>query len=53
MVMEKNAGNIMTTIQAGDFSLNINFSSEKAAVLKLLPGKKIILMFRSRDIEWR
>jgi tungstate transport system ATP-binding protein len=53
MVMEKNAGNIMTTIQAGDFSLDINFSSEKAAVLKLLPGKKIILMFRSRDIEWR
>ncbi|MCP4717898.1 MAG: energy-coupling factor ABC transporter ATP-binding protein [Desulfobacteraceae bacterium] len=53
MLMEKSCGHIMTTIQAKDFSLNLSFSPDQAEALKLLPGKKIILMFRSQDIEWR
>ncbi|MCP3943083.1 MAG: energy-coupling factor ABC transporter ATP-binding protein [Desulfobacteraceae bacterium] len=53
MVMEKNAELIMTTIQAKDFFIDISLSPDQAENLKLLPGKKIILMFSSRDIEWR
>jgi tungstate transport system ATP-binding protein len=53
MLMEKNSHHIMTTLQAKDFSLNISFSPDQATALKLLPGKRLILMFHSRDIEWR
>jgi len=53
MLMEKNSHHIMTTFQAKNFSLNIRFSPDQAAALKLLPGKRLILMFHSRDIEWR
>jgi tungstate transport system ATP-binding protein len=53
MLIEKNSGNIMTTLHAKDFSLDISLPPDQAQALKLLPGKKIILMFRSRDIEWR
>jgi len=53
MLIEKSSGEIMTTIHASDFSLNISFSQSQAGALKLLPGKKIILMFHSRDIDWR
>jgi tungstate transport system ATP-binding protein len=53
MLLEKNCGHIMTSIQVGDFSLNLSFSPDRAAELGLQPGKKIIFMFRSKDIEWR
>ena len=53
MLMEKSTQNIMTTFQAKNFSLNISFSPNQAAALNLLPGKQRILMFHSRDIEWR
>lgn len=53
MLLEKSSNHIMTTIQVGDFPLNLSFSPGKAAELGLQPGKKIILMFRSKDIEWR
>lgn len=53
MLMEKSSHHIMTTLQAKDFSLNIRFSPDQATALNLLPGKRLILMFHSRDIEWR
>ncbi len=53
MLIEKSCNHIMTTVHAGDLSLNISFPPDQAERLKLLPGKKIILMFRSQDIEWR
>lgn len=53
MLMEKSAHHIMVTLQAKDFSLNIGFSPDRAAALNLLPGKRLILRFHSRDIEWR
>jgi tungstate transport system ATP-binding protein len=53
MLMEKNSGHIMTTLAADNFSLNLSFSPDQANALKLLPGKHLILMFHSRDIEWR
>ena len=53
MLMEKNSGHIMTTLAADNFSLNLSFSPDQAEALKLLPGKRLILMFHSRDIEWR
>ncbi len=53
MLMEKNSGHIMTTLAADNFSLNLSFSPDQANALKLLPGKRLILMFHSRDIEWR
>jgi tungstate transport system ATP-binding protein len=53
MLMEKSSGHILTTLHARDFSLNISFSPDQASALKLLPGKRLILMFHTRDIEWR
>lgn len=53
MLMEKSSGHIMVTLHASDFSLNVSFSPDRAAALNLLPGKRLILMFHSRDIEWR
>ena len=53
MLMEKSTGQIMATLHAGDFSLDISFPRDQAEALNLLPGKKLILMFLSRDIEWR
>ncbi len=53
MLIEKNSGHIMVTVHARDFSLNISFSPGQAAGLKLLPGKRLILMFHTQDIEWR
>jgi tungstate transport system ATP-binding protein len=53
MLMEKSSHHIMATLRVKDFSLNISFSPDQAAALKLLPGKRLILMFHSRDIEWR
>lgn len=53
MLLEKSSNHIMTTLQVGDFSLDLSFSQGKAAELGIQPGKKIILMFRSKDIEWR
>jgi len=53
MHMEKKSSHIMTTIHAEDFSLDISFSLDQAKTLNLLPGKKLILMFRSKEVEWR
>ncbi len=53
MHMEKRSGQIMATIHAKDFTMDIGFSLAQARSLGLLPGKKLILMFRSQEVEWR
>ena len=53
MLMEKSTHHIMATLQVRDFSLNLSFSPDRAAALNLLPGKRLVLRFHSRDIEWR
>lgn len=53
MLMEKSCGRIMARLKAGDFSIDISFSQDQAAALTLLPGRRVILLFRSQDIEWR
>jgi tungstate transport system ATP-binding protein len=53
MRVEKNSGQIMTTLAVNDFSLDLSLRPDQAERLKLLPGKQLVLMFHSRDIKWR
>lgn len=58
MLYEKKSGHILTSLDLTNqnrngFSLTLSFPPKQAEDLKLRPGKKIILMFKSRDITWR
>lgn len=53
LLLEKNTGHIMATLLARDFSLNLSFSPDQAGKLGLMPGKSLVLMFRSQDVMWR
>ncbi len=53
LILEKNTGHIMATLLARDFSLNLSFSPDQAGALGLMPGKSLVLMFRSQDVTWR
>ncbi len=58
MLYEKKNGHILTSLDLTNqnkngFSLTLSFPPKQAEDLKLIPGKKIILMFQSRDIFWR
>lgn len=53
MRVEQDTGQIMTTLRVNDFALDLSLTPDQADTLKLLPGKRLVLMFHSRDINWR
>ncbi len=52
MTLEQKTGDILTTLSVGNFSISLTLTRDQVLAQGLGPGKKIILMFRSKDIAW-
>jgi len=53
MLLEQKTCTILTTLSMDGFSLSLSLKADQVSALRLNPGKKVILMFRSKDIAWR
>ena len=53
MALEPKTGRIEVDLNADAFGLTLLLSKEQAGALNLQPGKKRILVFRTRDVFWR
>lgn len=53
MILEQKTGNILTTLSMDNFSITLSLNRDQVSAQGICPGKKVILMFRSRDIAWR
>ena len=52
MLLEKKKENIIATIMAHDLSFVLILNPEQISSFDLYPGKKVILNFSSKDVEW-
>ena len=52
MLLEKKSKNILATVAICDFSIITRLTSDQISSLDLYPGKKVILKFHSKDLEW-
>lgn len=53
MILEQKTGNSLTTLAMDNFSITLSLTENQVSKQGLRPGKKVILMFRSKDITWR
>ncbi len=52
MHLEKNSLLIMTAVRVSDMTFVLGLSPDKITKLALYPGKKVILKFYKKDVEW-